>query len=126
MITFKLNGLYEYAYKILTGTYAINDYPPYEEYTDGDTVTHRIETRSHKVTGSFDMKFLQMSDYATFITRLASVKDADTGTYPITLSVNNTNTDYTGDFFLTFEPKRNRTQSLKEYMETFTVKVEEA
>ena len=126
MIKFKLNNTYEYAYKILAGTYEINDNPPYESYEDGDYVEHRIPLRTNKVSGNFDMRFLDTSEYNTFLTRLAAVKDADTGTYPITLTVNNTQTDYTGDFFLEFKPKRNRTASLKEYMETFTVYIEEA
>jgi len=126
MIKFKLNNTYEYAYKILAGTYAINDNPPYESYTDGNEVEHRIGLRAHRVEGSFDMRFLDTSEYNTFLTRLAAVKDATTGAYPITLTVNNTQTDYSGNFFLEFLPVRNRTESLKEYMETFTVSIKEA
>lgn len=115
-----------YANYILAGTYQVNNNPTYESYTDANTVEHRVLLRANKVSGTFDMKFRTPAQYASFVNYITANRNASSGALYILLSVNNTNTVYAGWFYLTFEPVRNRDGKLQEYMETFTVTIEEA
>lgn len=125
MITFKI-GTSEYGNRVIAGTYQVNNDAPYESYTDANEVEHRIALRDSKVSGSFDMRFRTMTEYQTFLSILSTYKKSSDGTYPIKVTVNNKLTEHEGDFFIEFQPKRNRTAALQDYLETFTVYIEEA
>lgn len=124
-MTFEINGISLYQYYIVAGTYEVNQQTEYEEWTDANYTRHRTHKRN-SVSGSFDMMVKSTDTLAAFVAAIEANKDADTSTVPLTVSVNNTLTDYSGDFFVEFKNVRDLDGEMNDYIKQFTVEIEEA
>lgn len=114
----------EWASRVLAGSYNVNQIDITNEWQDANMVTHRSLKR-HQVTGSFDMAFKDWTEYQNFLT---SAHTYETGelTVACTVSVNNLDADYTGSFYLSFTPIRNRNANWEDVIERFKVTITEA
>ena len=70
----------------------------FEEWTDGNWITHRVVTRT-KIAGSVELSFSRQNDFSAFMTLLSTARDADSY-YPITVVCSNTGTTETVNAFL--------------------------
>lgn len=116
-------GSHDYSSNILTGTYNVNKNSEYKEIQDANGFYHRFPIRD-RVSGSFDMRFLKMTDYEQFVMDLKDLK-ASNGSYPVTVAINNTLTTEPINAYIDCNMVRNITQSGLTYFETFTVTLEE-
>lgn len=105
---------------VIAGTYNVNNKPVYKEWDDADYVTHKRKLRD-RVEGSFDMFFRSASDYSAFLTTLASA--TSDGKTALTVSVNNTQSDKTGNFYVTHESVRDVDGSWTDYIDRFTLNI---
>lgn len=114
----------DYSNHVIAGSYKVNNVPMTSDWVDASGVTHKVKLRD-KIVGSFDMWFRDLDDYNGF---LATISDnITTGmTLPLTVEVNNTGLSHTGNFFLKHETVRNIDGAWEDYMERFTVEIEEA
>lgn len=78
--------------------YEMNREDIFTTWTDGNWVEHRVVART-KISGKFQAGFADATDFASFMTLLASEKMAD-GYYPVTAYVNNTGTTETFNAYL--------------------------
>lgn len=79
-------------------SYAVNREDVFEEWEDGNWITHRVIART-RYTGSFQAGFASAADFSAFMTLLSTKKNAD-GYYPVTAYINNTGTTETFNAFL--------------------------
>ena len=105
---------------IVSKSYQMNRQDSYEEWTDGNGITHRNVYRS-KISGSFEMKFINRAAYGSFLAALDAVKTD--GYYPVTVYVNNTLFPETIEAFITIEPSMTAQYRNIPEFEQFTVKV---
>ena len=70
----------------------------FEEWTDGNWITHRVVTRT-KIAGSVELSFSRQNDFSAFMTLLSTARYAD-NYYPITVVCSNTGTTETVNAFL--------------------------
>lgn len=124
-MTFEINGVSTYQYYIVAGTYEVNQQTEYEEWTDANYTRHRTYKRN-SVSGSFDMMIKDTAILSQFISVVEANTDSDTNTVPLTVSVNNKLTDYTGNFFVEFKNVRDLDGGMNDYIKQFTVEIEEA
>lgn len=75
MILFKI-GSNDYTNNILNETYAVKDEIIYNEWTDGNYISHRDILRN-KVAGAFVMRFRRLEEYESFIQTLNSSRTAE-------------------------------------------------
>ena len=78
--------------------HTVNREDVYEEWTDGNWITHRVIART-RISGTVKLSFARESDFTNFMTLLSSQRDAN-GYYPITVWCSNTNTSETLNAFL--------------------------
>lgn len=83
-----------------TNKHAVNKADIYEEWTDGNWITHRVIART-RVTGTVALSFSRESDFTAFMTLMSTAKSAD-GYYAVTVWCNNSNTTETINAFLDF------------------------
>ena len=81
-----------------TENHAVNRTDIYEEWTDGNWITHRVISRT-KISGTVQLSFSRESDFSSFMSLMTSERDAN-GYYPITVWCANTNTTETINAFL--------------------------
>ena len=81
-----------------TTKHSVNRADIYEEWTDGNWITHREIART-RVSGSVTLNFAKETDFSNFISLLTSARNAN-GYYPITVWCSNTNTTETINAFL--------------------------
>ena len=117
-------GQTDYSDHVIAGSYKINNVPVTEDWTDAAGTIHRQKIRD-KIIGSFDMWFRTKTDYDSFLSCI-STNQNDNMTVPVTLEVNNTGDSFTGNVFINHETVRNRDGSWDDYMERFTVNIEQA
>ena len=117
-------GNTDYSNRIVAGTYEMNRADVFTSWNDANGVEHRQKTRD-QITGSFDMWFREISEYNAFLANIASNK-ATNLTIPITLTVNQPNSDVTGNFYLEFKAIRDRKGDWSDYMHRFSVSVKES
>ena len=99
----------DFTSKINQRKYNIQKKPVYTSWTDGNGITHRVVTRT-RVSGSFSMSFLSVSDYDDFKSAVAAVKT--NGDYcPISIYVNNTKETLSINAFVDFETTLRWTQN---------------
>ena len=115
----------DYSNRVLAGTYNVHSKPIYTSWTDTNGVEHRDVTRASKTAGTFDMFFRSITEYDTFVSLISSLRTTSLAV-PCTVMSNTTNTTVTGNFFIDFEPVRNRRGDWADFMEKFTVKITEA
>jgi len=119
---FTLGGV-NYSAHIIKDSYKVNKVEEFEEWTDANYVKHRYATRS-KIRGEFEMQFIKQSDYAAFVTALASAQATD-GTYLPTLFLNNKNAAESANCFMTFEAGLTQDSNLQLRTPKFKVTVEQ-
>lgn len=83
-----------------TNKHAVNKADIYQEWTDGNWISHRVIART-RVTGTVVLSFSRESDFTAFMTLMSSAKNAD-GYYAVTVWCNNSNTTETINAFLDF------------------------
>lgn len=109
---------------VVQNTWNVNNLPVYKTYKDANEETHRRFLRN-KVSGSFQMVFADLTDYAAFKTLLESVRSASNFTVPCTVYDNISGTQVTINAFLDYKLSVKQTAGLDEYMEPFDVSIEE-
>lgn len=107
---------------IISKTYKVNEQDVYETWTDANGITHRVIYRK-KISGSFELQFIDRSIYDRFIDELESIKQD--GFYPIELYINNLLMTKQVNAFLSMEPVMNAQFSDYPEMAKFSVKVVE-
>lgn len=80
--------------------HAVNRADVYEEWTDGNWITHREMVRT-RVAGTVVLKFKRSADYSTVLSLLSTARNAN-GYYSITVYCSNTDTLENIDAFLTY------------------------
>lgn len=123
MAIFKINTT-DYSGHVIAGSYEVNNEVITSDWVDASGVTHKQKIRD-KVSGKFDMFFRTKTAYDTFLGVLSTNRTSGQ-TIPLTVEVNNTGTSHTGNFFVTHKTVRNRDGAWADYMERFTVTIEEA
>lgn len=81
-----------------TDVHDVNRTDVFEEWTDGNWITHRVIART-RISGSVTMSFSRETDFTNFMSLMTSQRNAN-GYYPITVWCNNTNTSETLNAFL--------------------------
>lgn len=81
-----------------TSEHEANKTEVWEEWTDGNLVTHRVVSRT-KVTGKVILNFSRLTDYTAFLTLLATKRNVN-GYYPVSIYCSNTDTLETVNAFL--------------------------
>lgn len=107
---------------IITPSYEMNKEDVYNEWVDGNGITHRNVYRT-RITGEFSVKFWNRSAYASFLTALGGVKTS--GYYPMTVYINNTQTTEAANLFVEFGPALTAQYTAGNEYERFRIRVEE-
>ena len=95
----------DYTRKIRQGTYLINTYDSYTEWTDANYKHHRSIVRS-QISGSFTMYFGTQAEFQTFLNNLKKAKVQE-GSYRVGLYSNNKNVWKSNvEVFIDFNPVR--------------------
>lgn len=104
-----------------TERHAVNREDVYEEWVDGNWVSHRVIART-RVTGSVVLDFARETDFASFMTLMTSARNPS-GYYPITVWCSNTNTTESLNAFLDIEgdTKWDVTAPIKHHSITVTI-----
>lgn len=84
-----------------TENHAVNREDIFEEWIDGDWITHRVIART-RVSGTVQLSFGSQADFADFMALMTSARDAD-GYYPVSVWCSNTNTLESINAFLDIE-----------------------
>jgi len=118
-------GSTDFSGHTIAGTYSVSKRPVYASWTDGNGSKHQ-RLKRYKMQGSFSMFFRTMEEYQAFITAIEDSKTENANSYvTATLKDNISNEDCTGYYYLDFSPVRNRDAGWADYIEAFTVNVEE-
>ncbi len=121
-MTFTVNST-DYSANVVAGTYKVKNDPVYAEWTDANYGKHKRKLRD-KVVGSFDMFFRTLTEYENFISVLTAATTNEQTL--LTVSVNNTGTTKTGNFFVTHDPVRDLDGTWNDYIMQFTLNISEA
>lgn len=81
-----------------TSEHEANKTEVWEEWTDGNLLTHRVVSRT-KVTGKVILNFSRLTDYTAFLTLLSTKRNVN-GYYPVSIYCSNTDTLETVNAFL--------------------------
>ena len=81
-----------------TSEHEANKTEVWEEWTDGNLVTHRAVSRT-RVTGKVILNFSRLTDYTAFLTLLSTKRNVN-GYYPVSVYCSNTDTLETVNAFL--------------------------
>lgn len=79
-------------------SYAVNREDIFEEWEDGNWITHRVIART-RYAGAFQVGFSKAADFADF-TALLAAKKTSGGYFPVTAYINNTGATETFNAFL--------------------------
>ena len=109
---------------IVQNTYAVNNLPIYKEYKDANEQTHRRFLRN-KVSGTFEMVFEDMTDFATFQSLVESSRSTTNHSVTCTVYDNISGTTMTINAFLDYRLTAKQALDLKEYYQPFEVSIEE-
>lgn len=104
-----------------TTEHAVNREDVYEEWVDGNWVSHRVIART-RVTGTIVLNFAREADFASFMTLMTSARNPS-GYYPITVWCSNTNSTENLNAFLDIEgdTKWDVTAPIKHHSITVTI-----
>ena len=107
---------------VVADSYAVNKADAYSSWVDANGSTHRNISRQ-RVLGSLNL-YMRNAEYQDkFIQALADLKASD-GSYPLTLTINNTGADITINAFIDYELTK-KTVGIRDTFEQFTVNIEE-
>lgn len=107
---------------ITVPSYAINSQSSYEEWQDGNGVTHRVHIRD-RISGSFEMYFDNLDDYYEFLDYVNESRQ-DEGYNSVSLYVNNYHEVAEADVYIKVEPA-NFEPKINEQHDTVSVEIEE-
>lgn len=102
----------------------VNRIDVYKTYEDANNATHRRFLRK-KVSGTFQMFFKYMEDYADFVELIEDNRNASTFAVGCTAYDNYTGELYTIDAFIDFTPTITQDAGLREYMQVLDITIEE-
>ena len=120
-----ING-HDYSNRVIAGSHNVVKEDVGTSWTDGNFKNH-MEVSRQRVTGSWDMYFKSMAEYDTFLADIYAVKVS--GYIPMTVKVNNLPSDESEveiNALMEIAPVRNRNGKWEDFMERFTVTIEEA
>lgn len=117
-----INGV-DYTENIVIDSYVVNAFSKYSEWTDANGTTHRQNIRE-KVSGSFEMAFATINDYAHFVEHLKDSTSSG-GYVPTYLFVNNRNSYKSCNVYLQYESSVTKRGENGKYIIPFSVKLEE-
>jgi len=126
MAMLTINGV-DYSGHVIAGSYNVVKKPVGVNWTDGFKVNRFEYQGRERVSGSFDMFFRTMAEYNAFLADLSAVYSL--GFYTITVKLNNIappSDSATGNFKFGFSPVRNIDGLREDYIQRFTVSIEEA
>lgn len=109
---------------VVQNTWDVNNLPVYKTYKDANEETHRRFLR-YKISGTFQMVFKDLTDYATFKALIDSNRSASNFTVPCTVYDNMSGTQVSINAFIDYKLGVRQTVGLREYMEPFEVTIEE-
>lgn len=109
---------------IVQNSYKVNNLPVYKTYEDANGATHRRYIR-HKFKGEMQMVFSDIADYAAFKTLIDNNTSATNFSVTVTAYDNLTGTTSTIYAYLDYDPKVMQSVGLEEYIEPFTMTLEE-
>lgn len=118
-------GNTDYSNHVIAGAYAVEQKDVAVSWTDANHIEHRDVVRK-KIEGSFDVYFKNMAEWDAFLNVLEANKTD--GYYNITVVCNNlpsATAEKTINAFVEFAPKRNRNDFWADFMERFTISIEE-
>jgi hypothetical protein len=121
-IMFKV-GDTDYSNKVIGKDYQVQNLPQFIAWTDANGREHRSVYR-HQVSGTFTMLFETIDLYKAFCADLASKVQNDTS-YPCTVFDNNTDTEITSRFFITYTPSRHINDMWQDAIGTIKVTIKE-
>lgn len=113
----------DYSGNCVPGTYQINIVDTYTSWIDATGTTHRKLDRS-KVSGSVDLIFKNMEEYQSFILHLRNNTNID-GSVLMSVRPNNVTRDMGIYAFYSMDPVRNTSGTFKDYIEQFTLEINE-
>ena len=104
-----------------TSEHEANKTEVWEEWTDGNLVTHRVVSRT-RVTGKVILNFSRLTDYTAFLALLSTKRNVN-GYYPVSIYCSNTDTLETVNAFLDVsgDTQFDVTAPLKHYSVTISV-----
>lgn len=82
----------------VTDKHSVNRDDVYEEWTDGNWITHRVIART-RISGTVVLSFSRETDFSNFMTLLSTARNVN-GYYPISVWCSNTNSLETINAFL--------------------------
>lgn len=109
---------------VVQNTWKVNKLPVYKTYKDANEETHKRFLRD-KVSGSFQLVFKDLTEYAAFNTLINSNRSASSFTVPCTVYDNISGTQISINAFLDYDLTVKQSAGLDEYIEPFDVKIEE-
>lgn len=109
---------------VVQNTWKVNKLPVYKTYKDANEQTHKRFLRD-KVSGSFQLVFKDLTEYAAFNTLINSKRSASSFTVPCTVYDNISGTQISINAFLDYDLTVKQSAGLDEYIEPFDVKIEE-
>lgn len=117
-------GTTDYTGNVVQNTWDVNKLPVYKEYKDANEEKHKRFLRN-KISGSFKMVFKDLTDFAAFQSALDTARSATNFTVSCTVYDNKHSQAETINAFIDFKPGLRQKAGLEEYIEPFTVTLEE-
>lgn len=102
-----------------TDLHNVNNEDVFEEWVDGNWITHRTVTRT-RVSGTVVLSFAKETDYAAFIALLSAERTTD-GYYPITVWCAGSAVTINAFLDITTEDKFDVTAPIKHHTVTVTI-----
>ena len=121
-IMFAINGT-DYSHRVVGVGYEVQKNDEYNSWTDANGKEHHSAYRT-RISGKFQMKFLSMDEYQTFISTLNLAKNSDL-TYPIQVWDNKSGSSVSITAFIDFTPTRYRAPNWDDMMEQIEVTIRE-
>lgn len=121
-IMFSINGT-DYSHRVVGSGYQVQKNDEYNTWRDANGKDHDSIYRT-RVEGKFNMKFLNITEYNTFLDVLALAKNNDR-TYPVQVYDNKTHQTVSITAFIDFTPSRYRAPNWDDMMEQIEVTIRE-
>lgn len=121
-IMFAINGT-DYSHRVVGVGYEVQKNDEYNSWTDANGKEHHSAYRT-RISGKFQMKFLSMDEYQTFISTLNLAKNSDL-TYPVQVWDNKSGSSVSIRAFIDFTPTRYRAPNWDDMMEQIEVTIRE-
>lgn len=114
-------GGHDFSHDIVVGSYAANKSDVFETWTDANGTTHRVIVRT-KVKASFNLYLRNNDRVAEF--KAALLSKLQGGYYICTITMNDSDETYSGNFYLSYETVRDTIGS-RDGLKEFTLTLEE-